>query len=107
MRKALSKPEAMLWLRLRALRAAGYHVRRQVPIGPYFADFACHAARLVIEVDGAQHGDPGAQAHDVARDRWFARQGYGTLRIEAREVLTDPDLAVDRIVRELSMRRGR
>jgi len=52
LRKRLSPPEAKLWnaLRIEALRP--YHFRRQVPIGPFYADFASHSASLVVEVDG-------------------------------------------------------
>jgi very-short-patch-repair endonuclease len=49
--------ERTLWRHLRKLETEGTHFRRQVPIGPYVADFACMAARLVIEVDGSQHGE--------------------------------------------------
>jgi very-short-patch-repair endonuclease len=49
--------EGRLWRRLRRFPIAGTHFRRQVPIGPYVVDFACMAARLIIEVDGSQHGD--------------------------------------------------
>jgi very-short-patch-repair endonuclease len=58
----------------------GSHFRRQVPIGPYVADFACMAARLVIEVDGSQHGGAAAKARDDIRARWLAREGYRVIR---------------------------
>jgi hypothetical protein len=44
-------------IRLRRRQLQGHKFRRQVPIGPYFADFACLDARLVVEVDGDHHGD--------------------------------------------------
>jgi len=49
--------ETTLWRQLKHIEARGTHFRRQVPIGPYAADFACMAARIVIEVDGSQHGE--------------------------------------------------
>jgi very-short-patch-repair endonuclease len=58
----------------------GSHFRRQVPIGPYVADFACMAARLVIEVDGSQHGETAAEARDEMRTQWLEREGYRVLR---------------------------
>ena len=58
----------------------GSHFRRQVPIGPYVADFACMAARLVIEVDGSQHGDAVVKVHDDARTQWLEREGYRVVR---------------------------
>ena len=55
MRHEPTNAERVLWQRLRHLSIDGSHFRRQATIGPYFADFACHAARLVIEIDGGQH----------------------------------------------------
>jgi very-short-patch-repair endonuclease len=49
--------EQILWRHLRRLDVKGSHFRRQVVIGPYIADFACLAERLIVEVDGSQHGD--------------------------------------------------
>ncbi len=101
----MSKPEAMLWIRLKTFRALGFHVRRQASIGRYFADFACHAVRLVIEVDGSQHNEPAAWAHDQARDRWFAAQGFETIRFDARDVLKQPDAVADQVLTRLRARR--
>jgi Protein of unknown function (DUF559) len=42
----------MIWSALRGHRTNGASFRRQTPIGPYIVDFVCHAARLVIEIDG-------------------------------------------------------
>lgn len=55
LRKNMGAPEAKLWNALRELRLLGHHFRRQVPLGRYYADFCCHKARLVIEVDGDTH----------------------------------------------------
>lgn len=55
LRKAMSPPELALWLRLKELRPRGHHFRRQAPEGVYTFDFVCRRAKLVIEVDGAQH----------------------------------------------------
>ena len=69
--------ERRFWRWFRTFRRQyGLHVRRQAPIGPYVADFACHAAKLLIELDGPFH-DP---EKDRERDAWFAEAGYRTLR---------------------------
>ena len=91
LRAAMSKPEVLLWTRLKALRPLGYHMRRQTPLGPYFTDFLCKPAKLAIEVDGKQHLTPIQHQHDAARDRWLAAQGYETLRFHADDVLRNPD----------------
>lgn len=67
----------------------GSHFRRQVPIGQYVVDFACLAARLVIEVDGAWHGEAANAKRDAARTAWLASQGYQVLRFWNTEVIHD------------------
>jgi very-short-patch-repair endonuclease len=52
LRLADSRTEQAVWELLRAHRLGGLKFRRQHPIGPYFADFACVARKLVVEVDG-------------------------------------------------------
>jgi len=91
LRRSMSEPEVMLWARLKRLRPLGYHLRRQTPLGPYFPDFLCKPAMLVIEVDGAQHLTPTGHAHDIARDAWLAGQGYETLRFHASDIIADAD----------------
>jgi very-short-patch-repair endonuclease len=80
LRRNTTDAEKRLWYRLRKLDLDGSHFRRQVPIGPYIADFACMAARLVIEVDGSQHANDYIVAHDERRTRWLMKEGYRVLR---------------------------
>jgi very-short-patch-repair endonuclease len=80
LRANATAPEMRLWRHLRRFPTLGTHFRRQVPIGPYVADFACMAARLVIEVDGSQHGDAAIEARDETRTLWLEREGYRVLR---------------------------
>ncbi|ARJ64865.1 hypothetical protein WV31_03815 [Magnetospirillum sp. ME-1] len=91
--------ERALWRRLRELKAEGFHFRRQAPIGSFIADFACHSARLVIEVDGGQHAE-GVQAdYDERRTAWLEVQGYRVLRVWNSDVLGNID-GVMRVVRD-------
>ncbi|GGK31421.1 endonuclease domain-containing protein [Salinarimonas ramus] len=76
LRKRMTRHEAKLWVALRRLRPAGFTFRRQVPIGPYVVDFACLKARLVVEVDGSQHGFDAHRAEDRLRDTWLAERGF-------------------------------
>jgi very-short-patch-repair endonuclease len=69
-----------LWRELRKFETRGTHFRRQVPIGPYAADFACLASRLIIEIDGSRHGDEPGKARDEIRTRWLEAEGYRVLR---------------------------
>jgi very-short-patch-repair endonuclease len=76
--------EGMLWLELKGRHLGGHHFVRQHPIGPYFADFACRKARLVVEVDGSQHADSG---YDRRRDEFMRAEGYSVLRFWNHDVL--------------------
>lgn len=78
--------EEKLW---KSLRLLAVRFRRQAPIGPYVVDFACHRARLVIEVDGGVHSLPEVAIRDLGRDEWLAAQGYRVLRFTTRQVEDD------------------
>ena len=80
LRAKATETEILLWKRLRTIETAGTHFRRQVPIGPYVCDFACLAARLVIELDGSQHNTDAYRAKDERRTRWLESEGYRVIR---------------------------
>jgi very-short-patch-repair endonuclease len=80
LRKNMTRYEVKLWLRLREMIAYGFRFRRQVPIGQFIVDFACFKSKLVIEVDGNQHGLPDHRAADITRDAWLMQKGYRVLR---------------------------
>lgn len=93
LRQEMSVPEIKLWMALRA-RPAGLKFRKQHPSGPYTADFYCHAARLVVEVDGTAHDYGDRPKRDAERDAWFAGRGLAVLRVPASEVLKECDAVV-------------
>ncbi|MES3045246.1 endonuclease domain-containing protein [Sphingomonas faeni] len=97
LRAAMSPPEIALWVALQE-RPAGLKFRKQHPSGPYVADFYCHAARLIIEVDGQAHDYVDRPARDASRDRWFEARGIAVLRIPAVEIFHDCDAMVRGIV---------
>lgn len=84
----MTDAERRLWYRLRAHRFQGLKFKRQVPIGPYVADFACLRAKVVIEVDGAQHNE---NQKDKARDQFLSEQGFRVLRFWNNDVLRSTD----------------
>jgi very-short-patch-repair endonuclease len=94
-RKAMTKPERLLWWAL-LRNQTGYHFRRQHAAGPYVLDFYCDSARLCVEVDGESHDF--RVGHDAARDMYLERWGILTLRIPAGEVLGNLQGVVDHIV---------
>jgi very-short-patch-repair endonuclease len=95
----MSPPEALLWTLLRTRQPGMPTFRRQHPIGPYFADFYCSQAKLVVEVDGSHHGEDEQLAHDEVRDRYMQKLGYRVLRCSSADILRDPQVAADGIVR--------
>lgn len=76
--------EARLWEMLRNRRMGGFKFRRQRPIGPYFADFCCLEAKLIVELDGNSH--LGREGYDEARTNYLRDQGWYVLRFENCEV---------------------
>ncbi len=80
MRGNATAAEARLWFHLRRHPMIGSHFRRQVIIGPYIADFACMATKIIIEVDGSQHGENNNRAADTKRTQWLEAEGYRVLR---------------------------
>jgi very-short-patch-repair endonuclease len=106
LRRNMSEPEVMLWSRLRRLRDHGFPIRRQFPFRGYYLDFACLSRRVVIEVDGSQHGDDRQSEHDAVRDRILARHGFTVIRVWAGEVRRDLNGVVDRIVLALEAPRS-
>ncbi len=87
LRRDLTDAERILWRGIReAAPAWGAHWRKQTPIGPYIADFACLKAKLVVEVDGSQHAD---NARDATRDNWLETQGFTAIRFWNSDVLED------------------
>ena len=87
MRRQDTLAEARLWTSLRARRLGGWTWKRQVPFGPYFLDFLCRDARLVVEVDGGQHSEQ--VAYDARRSAYLARAGLRVLRFWNRDVLAN------------------
>ena len=86
LRRTMTDAERKLWRMLRSRQFEHLKFRRQVPVGPYVADFLCCQARLVIEVDGGRHAE---SARDKRRDRWFERNDFLVLRFWNNEVLTN------------------
>jgi very-short-patch-repair endonuclease len=78
LRKNMTDAERRLWYYLRAHRLEGRGFRRQVPLGPYVADFLCEKARLIVEVDGGQHSE--RTGKDEERTAWLNAQGYRVVR---------------------------
>src|SRR5262245_58991842 len=102
LRRDQTDAECALWFRLRDRRLRGLKFRRQVPINNYIVDFCCESARLIIELDGGQHG---AQVEaDRVRTTVLEKQGYLVLRFWNNDVLRNIDGVVESIVDTLNPR---
>ena len=104
LRREMTNGEKQLWWELREFRKNyGLHVRKQVPIGPYVADFVIHAKKLIIEIDGEHHFTPDGTKRDKKRDQWFASQGYRVLRVNTGELVENFDGCIETILNELGL----
>ncbi len=99
MRKSPTPSEAALWAVLCSGKL-GVAFRRQFVIGRFVADFAALAARLIVDTDGGYHSRRGSA--DASRDRKLQRLGWRVLRLPARVVLLDIELAKALVHKHLS-----
>ena len=94
--------EQSLWSILKARQLGGWKFIRQVPIGPYFADFVCRERGVVIEVDGSQHLERAAL--DRVRDEYLMAAGYSVYRVPVNSVLKQREVVCDSILAVLDGR---
>jgi very-short-patch-repair endonuclease len=90
----MNETEWRVWDRIRTRQVAGWKFRRQHPLGPYFVDFYCPAARLVVEIDGPTHGEERQWAYDERRTEWLKQHGYEVLRFW----IADVDESLDDVI---------
>ncbi len=96
MRAEPTAAENRLWWLLRD-RLPWAKFRRQVPINSYIADFACLEARLIVELDGEQHGLKQGLTRDAERDAVLHEEGYTVLRLWNNDLLTNGDAAIETV----------
>jgi very-short-patch-repair endonuclease len=94
LRRRLTDAETILWSRLRD-GLGGVRFRRQHPIGPYIADFACVSSRLVIEIDGATHGSDQERAHDSRRGAYLCSRSWQIIRVTNDDVYRSLDAVLE------------
>jgi very-short-patch-repair endonuclease len=95
LRNNVGEPERAMWRLLHSFRQQGFHFRRQVEIGSYFADFAEHGSMVVIEVDGDSHAQ--SADYDEVRNRYMTGRDYKVLRFSNRDVMGNPEGVYERI----------
>ncbi|WP_078056148.1 endonuclease domain-containing protein [Pacificimonas flava] len=95
-RAQLTPAETRLWSALRAGQLAGLKFTKQAIFEPYIADFACRAARLIVEIDGDSHAF--RQDYDERRTAFLAAKGYRVIRFTNADVLE----ALDWVLHEIA-----
>jgi very-short-patch-repair endonuclease len=99
MRSVPTEAERKLWSLLRNKQMAALRFRRQQPIGPYIADFFCAGAKLIVELDGEQHGTDANFAYDEQRRRFLNERGYRVLRFFNTDLFAHPNDVLEGIWR--------
>jgi len=103
LRRNQTDVERKLWFALRGRRFYRFKFRRQQPIGPYGADFLCFDAKLIVELDGDQHGSAKGFAYDATRTRRFEHDGFYVLRFANHTVNGNMNGVLDTIARALGL----
>jgi very-short-patch-repair endonuclease len=91
MRAEMTPHEKAMWRLLHEGELVALNWRRQAVVGDFILDFVSQPARLVVEVDGAQHGTTKQGEHDAQRTAWLRTQGYRVLRFWNNEALKNRD----------------
>ena len=91
MRKVMTDAELKFWNAVRAHRLMGLSFRRQIPIAGYIVDFACPLHRLIVEIDGSQHGCDADRDYDRQRTARLQADGWTVVRFWNDDVLRDLD----------------
>ena len=105
LRKEMTEVEKLLWWKLRRCQL-GVRFRRQAPIGPFVADFACHDPKLVVELDGGQHTEPSQEEYDRRRTAWLRSQGFEVMRFWNFQVNQELEAVVTAVHRRVMELRG-
>ncbi len=96
-----TEAESLLWYALRARRLCGLKFRRQYPIEPFIADFACVEKKLVVELDGGYHDY--VYEDDISRQAKIKAAGWDVIRFSNKDVLDDVEAVAIAIARHLGL----
>lgn len=101
LRRNQTEAEKKLWGYLRSSSLGNHKFTRQKPVGLYIADFLCFDKKLIVEVDGATHGDPHEVAYDAKRTEYLERIGYRVFRCYNADVFKNITGVLDGILIQL------
>jgi very-short-patch-repair endonuclease len=94
--------EKLLWEKLKGKQICDIRFRRQHPIEYYIADFYCHKARLVIELDGKIHENQAE--YDDGRSAEIEKYGIKVIRFTNEQVESEIDNVISKIIEEAKER---
>ena len=101
LRKNMTDAEKVLWFYLKK-GIEGFKFRRQHPIGIYIADFYCHKAKLIVEIDGSIHNQKDVKNADETRQKELEGWGYQVIRFTNQQVITQADRVIASIAKSLT-----
>jgi very-short-patch-repair endonuclease len=99
MRWPMTNAEVFVWVRLQRGRLSGFHFRKQHPVGPFIADFACVKSRVLIEIDGETHWREHERRRDAVRTAFLERAGWTVVRFRNDEVYENEQGVVETVLR--------
>ncbi len=91
LRKHMTMAERKFWSAIRSRALSGHRFNRQVEIGPYIVDFLCRERRVIVEVDGATHGDAHEVKYDSRRTKYLESKGYVIFRANNTDIYGNLD----------------
>jgi very-short-patch-repair endonuclease len=95
-RREMTPAERTLWGMVRGNQLLGLHFRRQQVIDGFIADFYCHTAGLIVEVDGPVHDEQ--PEYDAERDRIISARNLRIVRVTNDEVMRSLPAVLARII---------
>ena len=104
LRRNMTRAEKLLWQGLRSKKILNLTFRRQHPVNMFIADFYCHKARLVIEIDGSIHEIEGSREKDKGREDEFEKFGIKTIRFTNNEIFESLCRVIEDIKKECKRR---
>jgi very-short-patch-repair endonuclease len=102
LRWPMTRAEVIVWTRLQRGRLSGFHFRKQHPVGPYIADFACVKSRVLIEIDGETHWREFERRRDAVRTAYLERAGWTVVRVWNAEIYGNEEGVVETVLRFVS-----
>jgi cyclase len=99
-----TEAEIFLWNFLSENKLNGTRFKRQHPILYFIADFYCHKAKLIIEIDGDYHQLPEQYQYDMNRDYELEELGLKTIRFTNKQVFSETEKVLSIIKTEVENR---